>query len=346
MVVVLSVFDRVNLPALQRGILSGEIDSDSLLPDLVQYIDTEYYNVFLNTETGERSASPVSRRGNPQYALRQSRKKSDLAKIIRNSTISYEHAGHTYSHLLFLTLTIDRRVMGRDEANLFITTRGKGISRFFARLEKHIEGGYSKVLVKESTSSGYPAVHVLLHLDRAIRVTLHRKSNSYRPDPSDPYARNLLGKLKNLSNWNSKSPLWGVGFIDVYAFTSDGLGIKGYANPINYIAKYISKSLDIDKVPELRTCRRVSELPAKYRTAVWTILNNLIWNSHTWVVSRSFKDDLRKIKERVDRLKGSWSWLGTFHRDDPRLYELMGYDVTSPALDKPPPHSARRGRVT
>ena len=322
----LSVFDRGNLPTLQKKVLSGEIDSDTLLPDLVAYIDTEYYNVFRNLDTGECSASPVSRRGNPQYALRQSRKKSDLSKILRDSSISYDFGGHTYSHLLFLTLTIDRKIMGRDAANLFITTRGKGISRFFARLEKHIEGGYSKVLVKESTSSGYPAVHVLLHLDKAVRIAFHRKSDSYRPDPSDPYTKNLLGKLKNLSDWNSKSPLWGVGFIDVYAFTSDDLGIKGYSNPINYIAKYISKSLDIDKVPELRQCKRVSELPIKFRTAVWTILNNLIWNSHTWVISRSFKDDMKRIKEKLEKFKGNWLWVGTFHREDPRLYSLMGYD--------------------
>ncbi|MBE6521197.1 MAG: hypothetical protein E7Z68_08910 [Thermoplasmata archaeon] len=63
-----------------------------------------------------------------------------------------------------MTLTIDHSTMSRDEANRFITTKGKGISRFFARLEKVLDGGYSKVIVKESTTSGYPAVHIILHL--------------------------------------------------------------------------------------------------------------------------------------------------------------------------------------
>lgn len=321
-----SVFDRSNRRQLQQDVLSGKVDADTLLPDLVDYIDTEYYNLFANLDTGEHSASPVSRRGNPQYAFRQSIKKKRLNRILKRSTISFETPAGIYSHLFFMTLTIDHKVMSRDRANFFITSKGKGISRFFSRLEKSLEGGYSKVIVKESTVSGYPAVHIILHLDKPLKVRFHRKSNSYRPDPTDPYTRSILGRIKNLSDWNSPSPVWNVGFIDIYAFTADDLGIKGYATPINYISKYITKSLDLDHIEELRKCRRVSELPAKYRTAVWTILNSLIWNSHTWVISKAFKEDMQKLEEEADRKKGSWMWVDTVHRSDPRLYRWMGYD--------------------
>ena len=156
----------------------------------------------------------------------------------------------------------------------------------------------------------------------------HRKSSSYRPDPSNPYTRGILGRLKNLSDWNSPGPIWKVGFVDIYAFTQDDMGMKGYATPINYISKYITKSLDLDHVEELRKCGRVSELSAKYRTAVWTILNVLIWNSHTWVISKAFKEDLQKLDEEAERFKGNWMWVDTVHRNSPRLFEWMGYDVT------------------
>lgn len=324
----MSVFDKTNRRQLQEDVLSCKVDADKLLPDLVDYVEAEYYNLFANLDTGEHSASPVSRRGNPQYAFRQSIKKKRLNKILKRSKISEERPDGLYSHLFFMTLTIDHKVMSRDQANFFITSSGKGVSRFFSRLEKVLVGGYSKVIVKESTVSGYPAVHVLLHLETPLKIKFHRKSNSFRPDSSDPYTRSILGKLKNLVDWNSPSPIWKVGFIDVYAFTKDGMGIKGYATPINYISKYITKSLDLDHVEEFGKCKRVSELPAKYRTAVWTILNNLIWNSHAWVISKAFKEDMQKLEEEAEKRKGNWMWVDTVHRTNPRLYEWMGYDCS------------------
>jgi len=330
-----SVFDTMERSKLQEKVLSGEIDSDRLLKDLIQWVTLVYYNLFANLDTGEHRACPVSRRGNAAYALRQSFKKSMLAKLIKKSTISKETSSGLFSHLFFLTLTIDHDTMSRDEANRFITTKGKGISRFFARLEKALDGGYSKVIVKESTTSGYPAVHIILHLERPLKIKWHRKSRSYRPDPSDPYTRSILAKLKNLDDWNSKSPIWGQGFIDIYGFTNDNLQMKGYSNPINYIAKYISKSLDLQDIPDLEKYERVSELPEKYRTKIWTVLNNLIWNSQTWVISKSFREDLKKIKEKIEKLKSRWFFVDTVSVDNPRLYQWMGWD-----LDNLPPDIA------
>ena len=299
----MSVFDTMDRGELQKKVLSGEIDADCLLKDLIEWVTLVYYNLFANLDTGEHRACPVSRRGNAAYALRQSFKKSMLAKLIKKPTISEQTSSGIFSHLFFMTLTIDHNVMSRDEANRFITAKGKGISRFFARLEKALDGGYSKVIVKESTTSGYPAVHIIFHLDRPLKIKWHEKSHSYRPDPSDPYTRSILSKLKNLDDWNSKSPIWGVGFVDIYGFTNDRLQMKGYSNPINYIAKYISKSLDLQDIPDLEKYERVSELPEKYRTKIWTVLNNLIWNSQTWVISKSFREDLKKIREKIEKLK-------------------------------------------
>lgn len=185
-----------------------------------------------------------------------------------------------------------------------------------------------KVIVKESATSGYPAVHIILHLDRALKVKYHRKSDSYRPDSSDPYTKSILGSLKNLDDWNSKSPLWGVGFIDIYGFTQDKMGVKRHSDFVNYITKYITKSLDLSKVEGLDKCRRVSDLPEKYRTAIWTILNNLIRNSQIWIISKAFKDRIKKIEEKIEKLKSNWMWVSTVSKKDPRLYEWMGYVVT------------------
>ena len=119
---------------------------------------------------------------------------------------TYETPSGIFSHLLFFTMTIDHKEMSRDEANHFITTKGKGISRFFTRFEKCIKGGYSKVIVKESTTSGYPAVHVILYLETPLKVRLHRKSGTYRPDPTDPYTESVLRKLASKNRKTVKKP--------------------------------------------------------------------------------------------------------------------------------------------
>lgn len=328
----MSRLDRDNRDALQTQILSGEIDSDTLLPDLCEYVECNYYNLFMNTETGEHSAIPVCRKGNPQFALRQSFKKADLQKILKGAQISVNRPDGIYSHFGFITLTFKHSEVSRDMANYLITSKGGEIRRFFARLEKHLNGGYAKVLVKESTVSGYPAVHIILYLDTPLKVKWHRKSNSFRPDISDTYTKHILGKLKNLSDWNSKSPLWDHGFLDIYCFTRDEMKIKGYSNPLNYISKYITKSLDLENNPELKKAQRISELPIELRTRAWTILNNIIWNSHTWVISKSFKEKLKRIKERIYKLKSDWKWIDTIHISNPILYKWMGWTP-----DKLPP---------
>ena len=35
----------------------------------------------------------------------------------------------------------------------------------------------------------------------------------------------------------SKSPIWPIGFLDIYGFTDYKLEMKGYANPIKYIVE-------------------------------------------------------------------------------------------------------------
>lgn len=121
----MSVFDTMERSVLQEKVLSGEIDADCLLSDLYDWVQCYYYNLFANLDTGEHRASPVCRKGNAAYTLRQSFKKAMLAKIIKKSTISKETPSGIFSHLFFLTLTIDHKVMSRDEANRFITARAR-----------------------------------------------------------------------------------------------------------------------------------------------------------------------------------------------------------------------------
>ncbi|MBR4227032.1 MAG: hypothetical protein IKR86_09790 [Candidatus Methanomethylophilaceae archaeon] len=83
----------------------------------------------------------------------------------------------------------------------------------------------------------------------------------------------------------------------------------------------------LEGIPDIDKCKRVSDLPMKFCTRVWTILNSLIWNSQTWILSKSFKEDLKKIKEQ--RPPSPWVWVDTVHISNPFLYEWMGWDIRS-----------------
>jgi len=109
----MSVFDK-DRRQLQVDVRSGPIDPDDLLPDLIEWVEVNYFNLFQNLETREHAACPVAHRGNAAYAHRQSQKKVDLAKILRKASISYKEGKAIYSRLFFLTPTFAHDLMSRD----------------------------------------------------------------------------------------------------------------------------------------------------------------------------------------------------------------------------------------
>lgn len=127
----MSVFNKNHRRQLQADIKAGRIDPDDLLPDLIEWIEVTYYNLFCNLETGAHAACPAARRGNAAYAHRQSQKKSDSARILRKAHISHRIGNATYSHLFFQTLTFDHKNM--TFANLYIKS-GLYIAEIVKRL--------------------------------------------------------------------------------------------------------------------------------------------------------------------------------------------------------------------
>ncbi len=51
----MSIFDTMDCGELQKKVLSGEIDADCLLKDLIEWVTLVYYNLFANLDTGEHT---------------------------------------------------------------------------------------------------------------------------------------------------------------------------------------------------------------------------------------------------------------------------------------------------
>ena len=73
---------------------------------------------------------------------------------------------------------------------------------------------------------------------------------------------------------------------------------------------YDPMSLDIYHIAELRICKRVSGLPIKFRTAIWTILNNILWNAHIWVPRLSRRIRVISMRRRIPKVSGG-EWTPT-----------------------------------
>ena len=93
----MSVFDTMERSELQDKVLSGEVDSAAccrISSNGSPSTTTTCLPISIRAST-----CPVSRGGNAAYALRQSFKKSMLAKLIKKSTISKEtppDSSHTF----------------------------------------------------------------------------------------------------------------------------------------------------------------------------------------------------------------------------------------------------------
>ena len=101
------MFDMAHRPKLQADVISGAVDPDDLLPELLEFIGAKSFNLFYNMDTGQRTAAPVARRGNDAYARRQSFKRADLEDLMSGVEVSYRDESGEWSYFIFVTLTFD-----------------------------------------------------------------------------------------------------------------------------------------------------------------------------------------------------------------------------------------------
>jgi hypothetical protein len=221
-----------------------------------------------------------------------------------------------------------------ERAWFLTSARGQEQNRFKANLTK-IFGSRASVTAKEAQSNGYPAPHILLLLDKPVRVRRHcgKKGLSWRIEENG-----ILEKMRNAWPW---------GFIDVEAVVgSENRKCHGYSTPVNYLAKYLTKHLDLTKYPELAEARTIQEIPNGQRTAVFTHLWNRILRSRDFYVSKAFKDRLNRmsistpVEPQIDQDKWILSaiepclslaaFLGIFNSERIRKIELS----TSSSFDR------------
>lgn len=291
-------------PAFRQAFNSGQfsVNMDRAVAGFFNWLSTDYLLTFENKVTGETFKTIGPKRGNKPYARRKWQKVNGINEGMDKLRFDFDIAGHRpivkNCHMLLITTTFDQKV-SMDEAWFSISSHGGELNKFRANLTK-IFGSKATICVKEAQSNGYPAPHILVLLDRPIRVRRHagRKKTSWRLESKD-----TLKRVKGAWKW---------GFVDVEAVVMASSGkYRGYRTPVNYLSKYLTKHMDLTKYPELQTVRGIEDVPKELRTPVYTHVWNKILRSRDFFVSKAFKQRLnnpefRPSTDAAEMIESDW----------------------------------------
>lgn len=230
---------------------------------------------FLNENTEERFQVLSAKRGNSAYAKKKRKKAWEINQGLVKLNLDFPvyHAREVVkdTHLLLITLTFDQKLMSKDGAWHLMTSKGEAFNRFSANVSK-IFGTKATWKVKEGTGSGYPAPHILIILDRPVRVFRYKKNWRLQ-------SRSALERLRRA---------WPYGFIDVRGVVSGKVGKCGV---VSYLTKYLTKSISVnineDEPAEQGQWDRE-------KTAILTHVWNKVFKCRD-VLSKAFKDRLNRI---------------------------------------------------
>jgi len=259
---------------------------DYTVPNYLKWLSIDYQLNFKYFQSNETIQYISPKRGNGPYAKKKWKLVRQIDQGMEKLDFDFPIQGYREilrtSHLFLITLTF-ARLTTIESAWHKISSHGGELNRFRSNLTK-IFGSKATVTIKESQSDGYPAPHILVLIDKPRRVRKHygNKHDSWRLEDKD-----TLNRIKSAWQW---------GFVDVEAVISNDGRYRGYSSPVHYLAKYLTKSLDLSKHPELMNVKKVDEIPEGLRTKVYTQVWNKILKSHDFYVSKAFKDRLNNFK--------------------------------------------------
>ena len=297
---------------------------------LLKWMSDEQYNLFLNEQTGERIYATVRKRGNRAYAARTTEQKNKLCRALDGKEFDYPIGGRgvvRMTRLLFITVNFDRDTYSPDQAWYAIrSTPVEGCKHDYNVLNKlnanltKIFGKHHILTCKEAQASGYPAPHIIVILEKPVRVKLHDNNGkkSWRID--DPKILRRIGKDPVLRKWAFKNhkkmmrmhPIWKHGFIDFQGIVK-GYKVHGKRDAFTYAFKYLTKCLTessserIESLPSINTI----EDPG-LRTTLFTHLGNKCFRTRDITFTKKFVEALGGLEDDDGFAKGDgWKRIRT-----------------------------------
>ena len=287
-----------NSKSYRRKLGDGKasIDLDHATKNYFEWLSVGYQLNFSNKVTKDGFSVISPKRGNREYSLKKYKKIRELERSMSGMQFDFSIPGHRNNirktHLLFITLTYAQTIT-REKAWHTITTDGQELNRFKANLTK-IFGSKATITVKEAQKNGYPAPHILILLDKPIKILRHHGK------------RGLSWRLANKGLLRRIKGCWSWGYSDVEAIVKGGGGrYRGYSSPIRYLGKYLTKSFDLTELSNGNKIESLNDIPNDRRTHFFTHLFNKIFQSRDIYISKAFKDRLNSNRFEEEKEEGT-----------------------------------------
>lgn len=322
---------------LIRQLVTGErsLDDPLLQAILLDWIESEDYNKFMNLETGETIYAQSAKRGNVVYATRKTKKRDAVKNAIEGKIFDYPVKGfrnRRMTRLLLCTVNFDRSKFTCEEAWAALrSTPIEGLDYTFNVINKlnanisKIFGKHRTLTSKEAQSSSYPAPHMIFILDEPVMVERHvGKDNKVSWRLCDQKILNRVGKgsiMRRLARTDyrmaiKKNPIWKYGFIDFEGIVSEE-GSRSGKDAITYPFKYLVKCLTQDGKNSIKDVPDINLVKDKdKRTMLFTHLGNKCFRTRDVSFGKGFKDRIGMLPEAKKEGPSEWK----------RIRTLTGYE--------------------
>ena len=319
---------RYDRGKLRSDLANGRISLDDRLHQerFLDWMRDESMIVFQDRVTKEKAYSPVCRRGNRQYALKKARQRDCFLKAIRGKILDHPVGSNPNvrdTHALLITLTFDKKRHSKEEAWACLSSTKiedseiatNVLNKLSANL-RSIFGPICKITVKEAQEDGYPAPHLIVFLDRPVRVKLHRGKGGHSWRIMDPHILKRIGKDPTIrriahnrhSDAILMNPIWKHGFIDVQGIVK-GARFRNRRDAVSYAYKYLTKSLTDDHGEEVSELNTVSECSTKsLRIALWGHLCNKSFGLRDITYGKKVKEYLGMLPDEPVDSGETISW--------------------------------------
>lgn len=311
----------------EKTLADGELQSE-----LLDWILTDTKNVFRNRETKELVYALAAKRGNPAYAAKKNEQLDAILEAMADREFDFDVDGlrstkYRMTRILLITATFSRKKYTAEQA--WALTRSSGIedaqievgalNRLGANISS-IFGTNGKLTCKEADSSGYPAPHIIVILDRPVLVKRHNDRDgtvSWRL--ADRHVLKRVGKDRNSRkrSWDdieaaiSDNPIWSHGLMDIKGIVK-GDGFGRFSNGFTYVFKYLIKMVSIAKCPELENLGTIKESQDKsLRTMMYTHLGNKCFRTRDIVFGKAFKDRIGLLRREESDRDSAWDRIKT-----------------------------------
>ena len=277
---------KYDIPELRDLLHENKVvlNEKDLVNSFLDWKDEDCIITFHNDTTDESYEKLSPKRGNETYAKNKRKVAWEINKGLSKMRFDFPVARSRNIvravHLLMITLTFDPKKVSKEEAWHLLTTKGKAFNRFSANLSKMF-GTKATWKIKEANSSGYPAPHIFVMLDKPIRA--FRFHGKWRLQ-----SNHILERLRGV---------WRYGFIDVEAIVDNKVKKR---KVVGYLTKYLTKSVSVSRKDGKML--DVNDL-GKERIAILTHAWNKVYRSRD-ILSKSFKQRLNfQYKEKENRLE-------------------------------------------